>query len=188
GKTTTAINLATVMSQSSRRVILIEADMRRPRLYRAFGVEPATGLSEVLIEHATLEQAILETEIDGLDLLPCGPIPPNPAELFHTQRFLDVLEELKKRYERVIIDSPPVIAVTDAMILAQLVDGVILVSKAGSTRRELLKRSKELLEGIGANLIGTILNNVNFENRRYGKYYYYYRRYGQYYDHSTDRP
>lgn len=188
GKTTTAINLATVMSQSSRKVILIEADMRRPRLYRAFGVEPVTGLSEVLIDQSTLDQAILKTEVDGLDLLPCGPIPPNPSELFHTQKFLDVLEDLKKRYDRVIIDSPPVIAVTDALILAQLVDGVILVSKAGSTRRELLKRSKELLEGISANVIGTILNNVNFENRRYGKYYYYYRRYGQYYDHSTDRP
>ncbi|MDX9723389.1 MAG: polysaccharide biosynthesis tyrosine autokinase [Myxococcota bacterium] len=182
GKTTTAINLATVMSQSNQRVLIVEADMRRPRLYKAFGLSPEVGLSNVAIGQATLEEAIAETGVPDLHLLPCGPLPPNPSELFHTPAFAQLMTQLRERYDRVIIDSPPVIAVTDALILAQLADGVVVVSKAGVTHLPLLKRTKQLLEGINAPMLGVILNGVNLENRRYGSYYYYYRRYGQYYD------
>jgi len=187
GKTTTAISVATVMAQSNDRILLLEADMRRPRLHKAFDLDPPVGLSSVLVGDAELDDTILDTGIDNLDLLPCGIIPPNPSELFHTPQFAEVLEQLKDRYDRIIIDSPPVIAVTDAMILAQHVDGVIVVTRTDKTRIDLLERTKRLLEGINAPLLGTILNHVNLENRRQGTYYYYYyRRHGAYYEESDD--
>lgn len=187
GKTTTAVSLATVMAQSNDRVLLLEADMRRPRLHKAFGLKPTIGLATVLIGADELDDTILATGIDNLDMLPCGPIPPNPSELFHTPEFAALLERLKERYDRIIIDSPPVIAVTDAMILAQHVDGVIIVTRTDKTRLDLLKRTRQLMQGINAPLLGTILNHVNLENRRQGTYYYYYyRRHGQYYEEPSN--
>lgn len=183
GKTTAAISLGIVMSQSNSRVLMIGADMRRPRLYKSFGIEVDRGLSSVLVGKLELDKAIVSTGIERLDILPCGSVPPNPSELLSSQAFVDLLEQLRERYDRIIIDSPPVIAVTDAMVLAQHADGVVVVCRASSTRKELLKRTRQLLYGINAPVLGVILNGLNLENRRYGgTYYYYYRRYGQYYE------
>jgi len=182
GKTTTVVNLSVAMAQSSLKTIVLEADMRRPRLAKALGIKESKGISTVLTGTSSLDEAIQPTQVAGLDILPCGPIPPNPAELFHTQGFKALLAELRERYDRVVIDSPPVIAVTDALILAQQCDGVVIISRAGSTQLALLTRTKQLLEGINAPLVGVILNGVNLENRHYGGTYYYYRQYGELYE------
>ncbi len=187
GKTVTAVNIATVMSQSNSRVLIVDTDMRRPRVHRVFGLENEIGLSSLIIGEATYEDAIKRTPVPNLDVLMCGPIPPNPAELLHTERFHRILEELEERYDWIIFDSPPTIAVTDSMILSNLVDGVLLVVKGSQTSKELVRRAKEKLAGVNAPLLGCVLNDVDLENREYGHYYYYYyRRYGHYYEQEQD--
>lgn len=184
GKTSTAINLATVMAQSNQRVLLVDTDMRRPRLHRAFGFGNEIGLTNLMLGEVDYEEAIRPTEVPRLDVLSCGPIPPNPTELMHTERFRTIVEALSERYDRVIFDSPPVIAVADAMILANMADGVLFVIKTGQTSREVVRRAKSLLEGINAPLLGAVLNDLDLEDRayRYHYYYSYYYRYGQYYE------
>lgn len=196
GKTSTAINLATVIAQSNHRVLLVDTDMRRPRLHKAFGMGNAVGMTSLILGEVDYEEAIQKTQVPNLDLLACGPIPPNPTELMHTDRFKHIVEQLSERYDRVIYDSPPVIAVADAMILGNTVDGVLFVIKSGQTAKDVVKRAKEQLEGINAPLLGAILNDLDLEDRayRYHYYYSYYNRYGQYYeetpgiDEEADQP
>ncbi len=183
GKTVTAVNIATVISQSNSRVLVVDTDMRRPRVHRIFGMQNDVGLSNLIIGEIDYDGAIKRTPVPNLDVLLCGPIPPNPAELMHTDRFHDILRDLDARYDWVIFDSPPTIAVTDSMILSNLVDGVLLVVKGGQTTKELVRRAKDKLAGVNAPILGCILNDVDLGDRQYGNYYYYYyRRYGQYYE------
>jgi len=184
GKTSTAINLATVIAQSNHRVLLVDTDMRRPRLHKAFGQENRVGMTNLILGELDYEEAVQKTVVPGLDLLPCGPIPPNPTELMHTDRFAQIVDDLSDRYDRVIYDSPPVVAVADAMILGQMMDGVLFVVKSGQTAREVVKRAKEQLDSINTPLLGAILNDLDLEDRayRYHYYYSYYKRYGQYYE------
>lgn len=190
GKTSTAINLATVMAQSNDRVLLVDTDMRRPRIHKAFDVDNRVGLTSLILGEVDYDTCIQRTSVPNLDVLSCGPVPPNPTELMHTERFRAIVADLVARYDRVIFDSPPVIAVADAMILANVVDGVLFVIKSGQTSREVVRRAKEMLEGINAPLLGAVLNDLDLEDRayRYHYYYSYYYRYGQYYDdgHSDD--
>lgn len=182
GKTTATCNIGTVMAQSGQRVLLVDTDMRRPRLSNAFGVKPRIGLSSVLLGDSTLEEAVLETPVKNLYLLPSGPIPPNPTELMMTDRFRSVLDELSSRYDRVIFDSPPIAPVTDAIVLSSLVDGVMLVVKSGVTRKDLLTRSVEQLRAVKAQIFGVVLNDVDLSRRGQGYYYgYYYQRDSEYY-------
>ena len=182
GKTITAISIGTVMAQSGSKVLLIDTDMRRPRLHKAFGVEAPIGISSVLLGDSTVDEAIQKTEIPNVDLLPCGPIPANPSELMLTERFSSLIKELSERYDRVIFDTPPVAPVTDAALLSSMVDGVILVVRAGETKKDLLRKSVDHLDNVRANIVGVVLNNVDPKNRRTGYYYnYYYQRYGEYY-------
>ena len=182
GKTLISTNMAIAIAQSGRRTLLIDNDLRRPRVHKALGVHNNLGLADVLAKDTTLDEAIQPTEVPNLFVLPAGHIPPNPTELLHTERFAGVLEELRTKFDRVIFDSPPIGAVADALILSQTVDAVLLVLKFGQTRRDMLKRSIEQLEGIGAPLIGVVLNDIK-RDAGYGYQYYYYHRYG--YD---DRP
>lgn len=181
GKTVAAANLACVMAQSNTRVLLIDTDMRRPRVHKVFNLENDVGMSSLILGEVTYEEAIKQTPVPNLDVMCCGPIPPNPSELLHTERFLEIMSGLKERYDRIIFDSPPTIAVTDSMILAQLVDGLVFVVSGGRTSRELALQARSRLVGVNAPILGCILNNVDLNDRRYGQYYYYYRRYGQYY-------
>ena len=183
GKTFNAINVATVMAQSNNRVLIVDTDMRRPRIHRAFGMDNSVGLTNLILGEVDYEEAIAHTDIPQVDVLRCGPIPPNPTELMHTDRFRAVIDALDDRYDRIIYDSPPVIAVADAMILANSVDGVVFVIKTGQTSKEVVKRAKSLLSAINAPLLGAILNDLDLEDRayRYHYYYSYYYRYGQYY-------
>lgn len=186
GKTVSTANLAITMAQSNSRVLIVDTDLRRPRVHKVFGMENEIGLTNLILGEVGYDQAIKRTPVPNLDVLVCGSIPPNPAELLHTERFQKIVDELEARYDWVIFDSPPVIAVTDSMILSQMVDGVVMVVKGGQTSKAFVRQARERLLGVNAPLMGCILNDVDLEDRRYGQYsYYYYRQYGQYYAEDT---
>jgi polysaccharide biosynthesis transport protein len=179
GKTTTAINLGVTMAEAGGRVLIVDTDMRRPRLHRSFGVPNQTGISSVIVGKVTLEEAIKRTDVPNLDVLTCGPVPPNPSELLHTSRFGVVLAECAKLYDRIILDSPPTSAVTDPAVLGNLADGVVLVIKAGETTREAAMHARRQLATAKARLFGVVVNAIDFSNPAYG-YEYYYRNYYRY--------
>lgn len=186
GKSTNVVSLGIAMAQSGNRVLLVDTDMRRPRLHKAFGVPNDLGVSSLIMGDQRLDAAIKSTEVPGLFVLPCGPIPPNPAELLHTESFKALMTQLEGRFDRVIFDSPPIGAVADALVLGVKADGVLLVLKAGSTRREMARRAVRSLLDVNARLYGAVVNDVNLEDRRYGNYYSAYQRYGYYYSEQKD--
>ena len=186
GKTTVAINLAIVMAQSGARVLLVDTDMRRPRVHKAFNIRPQKGISTMVLGESDLADTVYHSPIENLDVLMCGPTPPNPAELMHTERFSTVIDQLTEAYDHIIFDSPPVAVVTDAAILSKMVDGTVLIVKSLKTTREAAKHATGVLLDIDANILGAVLNDVNLANRKYGRhfYYYYYQKYGDYYGES----
>jgi polysaccharide biosynthesis transport protein len=185
GKTTTAAALAATMAGGGNRVLLVDADMRRPRVHKVFGMQSGTGLSALILGEGTLEQAISRTAIPNLDVLPCGPVPPNPAELLHTAAFAKLLAQMAGTYDRVVIDSPPAGVVADAIVISTHVDGTLMVLKAGQTSRDAAVRTARSLHAVKARLFGAVLNDLDLEDRRYGQYYYYYRS-GYYRDGETE--
>ncbi|MDQ3339391.1 MAG: polysaccharide biosynthesis tyrosine autokinase [Myxococcota bacterium] len=174
GKTTSVIYLGTTMAQSGQRVLLIDADMRRPRLHASLGLPRQNGLSNLMLGDTDYDDVIKTTEIPNLFVLPCGPLPPNPAELLMTKRFEVVLAELATRFDRIILDSPPVQAVTDAVVAAKLVDGVILVVRADKTLREDIRRSTRQIRDVGGSIFGVIVNDIEAGDRSYYSYGYGY--------------
>ncbi|XXF81516.1 polysaccharide biosynthesis tyrosine autokinase [Myxococcaceae bacterium GXIMD 01537] len=178
GKSTTCINLGVAMAQSGNRVLLLDTDMRRPRLHKTFGVSNELGISSLLVGEGTLEKAIKSTEVPGLFVLPCGPVPPNPAELLHTQAFAELLRTVTEKFDRVVLDSAPLNAVADSAVLATQVDGVVMVVKAGRTHREQARRAVRALQDVQARLFGAVLNDVNPADSKYNSYYAAYRGYG----------
>jgi len=178
GKTTTAIDVAIAMAESGSRVLLVDADMRRPRVHKALGLAEGLGLSSLILGEGRLEQAIRRTELPNLHALTCGPIPPNPAELLHTEAFAALFKRMVEGFDRVVIDSPPVSAVSDALVLSTLVDGTVLVVKAGHTTRDAARRAVRSLADVKARLLGAVLNDLDTQDQRYGGYYY---AYGYYY-------
>jgi len=188
GKTTVTISLAISLAQSGKRVLLIDTDLRKPRIHRAMGLSNAVGVTTVLVGETTLEKAIQKTKIPGVDLLPSGPIPPNPAELLHTPAFKDLIAGARNRYDLVFFDSPPLGAVTDAAIVAPQVDGVLLVVHGQRTTRDVLRSALRQIADVSAHLTGGILNDVDLSERRYGYgSYYYYRQSGYYSGDEPDR-
>jgi len=185
GKTTAAFSLASTMADSGNRVLLLDADMRRPRTHRVLGIPNDVGLSSVIVGAAKIEEAIKTTEVPRLSVMVCGPVPPNPTELLHTQAFGNLLRSLEERFDRIVIDSPPVAMVADAAVISTQVAGTVLVLKAGRTSRELGLRSIRALHNVNATIFGAILNDLDLEDRNYG-YYYYYNHYGQYYGPAQD--
>jgi capsular exopolysaccharide synthesis family protein len=187
GKTTSVIYLGTTMAQSGQRTLLIDTDMRRPRLHKSTGVALSPGLSNLLIGDDAYDALIKPTEVPNLFVLPCGPTPPNPAELLLTQRFETVLGELAKRFDRIILDSPPIQPVTDAVVLSKRVDGVILVVRASKTMRDELRRSARMIRDVGGSIVGVIVNELDTrDSYSYGYGGYGYGRYGGYYAHEVD--
>jgi len=174
GKTTSVIYMGTIMAQSGQRVLLVDTDMRRPRLHKSMGVPRGVGLSNLMLGEASMDDVIKTSEIPNLYVLPCGPTPPNPAELLLSHKFQQVLEGLGERFDRILLDSPPLQAVTDAAVLARRSDGVIIVVQAGKTMRDDLQRSVKQLRDVNAHLIGVILNDLDISDRQYGYYYYAY--------------
>ncbi|MDQ0226803.1 CpsD/CapB family tyrosine-protein kinase [Metabacillus niabensis] len=171
GKSTNTANLAVVFAQQGKRVLLIDADLRKPTVHYTFRTENHVGLSNVLTRQLTLEEAISTTAQEKLWVLSSGPIPPNPSELLGSKNMQVLLEQAKEEYDVIVIDTPPVLAVTDAQILANLADGVVLVVSSGKTERDSAKKAKELLESAKAKILGVVLNNKKAEESHY--YYYY---------------
>ncbi|MFA7710165.1 MAG: polysaccharide biosynthesis tyrosine autokinase [Candidatus Neomarinimicrobiota bacterium] len=181
GKSTTVINIAITFASLGKKTLLIDADLRKPVLHKIFEFQRGPGLTHMLIESLQDEDIIRHTEVPDLDLITCGDIPPNPSELLASQRLKNFVERMKEKYEIILFDTPPIIAVTDATVLSQLTDGLILVVRAGSTDLIVLERSLELMRHVKANLIGAVLNGVNISTG-YDSYYYYYRYYSYYSD------
>ena len=198
GKTTTAVNIAVTLAQTGGRVILLDCDMRNPRVHKTLGIKNKDGMSTFLSGNSDLSGLIQESEIPNLFAVTAGPIPPNPAELAGSARMKQGLVLLAESFDHIVVDSPPILAVTDARILAPVVDGVILVIKGGETRKEAVQRTKRLLQEVHAHLIGTVLNNVNVRSADYyySRYYYQYgygKKYGYGYGYGEkadkeDRP
>ncbi len=179
GKTTLVMYLGTTMAQAGERVLLIDTDMRRPRLHISTGVSRGSGLSNLIVGEGTYEDSIKPTDVPNLFVLPCGPLPPNPAELLMSQRFQHVLEELNRRFDRLILDSPPLGAVTDAVVLSNKTDGVAIVVRAGKTLRDEVKRATRQIRHINGHIVGVIVNRLDTRDRRYGYYHYQYYGYGE---------
>ncbi|MBI2820302.1 MAG: polysaccharide biosynthesis tyrosine autokinase [Acidobacteria bacterium] len=183
GKTTTAINLAISLVQLGRRVLVVDSDMRRPRVGPLLQLQnSATGLSTYLTGKYPLDDVISPTSIQNLYAIPCGPIPPNPAELLSSKMMQDFLEEVAEKFEYVILDSPPVLHVSDARILAAQVEAAVLVVHGGVTPREGIRHAKQYLQQANANIIGILLNNVDFSSVGYD---YYYRSYNKGYGYGS---
>ena len=179
GKTTSVIYLGTIMAQSGQSVLLVDSDMRRPRLHQSLGVPRQVGLSNLILGEVDYAEAIKRTSIPNVYVLPCGPLPPNPAELLMSKRFEHVLEELGGRFDRILLDSPPLQAVTDAVVLSLNADGVIVVVKAGKTLRDDVSRSVRQVTAVGRPVVGVILNELDLEERHGYAYYSYYAAYGK---------
>jgi capsular exopolysaccharide synthesis family protein len=171
GKSTILANLGIAIAQAGQRVLIVDADFREPAQHRIFNLDRTTkGLSSVLAGVTTLEDAIERTGMDKLSLLTCGPDVPNPAELLHHDNFARVVGDLEDQYDRILIDSPPILAVTDALILSALSDVTILVLRAEYSTRPVSMQALESLANVGAKVLGVVLNDVPRRGRRYGYY------------------
>ena len=180
GKTTTAINTAIALSQTGSRAIIIDADMRKPRIHNVFVRDNGVGLSSFLSGNIDLESIIRSSKVPNLCYIPAGPIPPNPSELLGSSLFKNMIQSLGNQFDQILFDSPPVLGFTDATILSTLVDGVILVVVGGKTPKENLQRAKEMLFHVDARILGVVINRVDVRRGDYGSYYssyhYYYGR------------
>ncbi len=175
GKTTVATSIAIAMAQAGQRVLLMDCDLRRPRVHRVFGLGSETGITTALLS-GKIADVVRDSGVPNMSIVPCGPVPPNPAELFHSDRFRELLAEARHEFDRVIIDSPPIAAVTDATILSTLVDGTVIVARAFETRKELARHAVRSIRDVGGHIAGAVLNAVDFARAEYKYSYYYYRR------------
>lgn len=174
GKTTTATNTAISLAQTGAKVLLIDADMRRPRMHGVFNISNAVGLSSVLSTELSREEVLDAIQYDkasNLHLLPSGPVPPNPAELIGSEQMAKVFNILREEFTHVVVDSPPIASFTDGVLIASMVDGVILVVHSGKSSRQVVRRSRQLLQDVGAKVFGVVLNKVNLRSQ--DNYYYY---------------
>jgi capsular exopolysaccharide synthesis family protein len=178
GKSTTALNFSVMLAQQGQRVLLLDADLRRPSLHRALDILREPGLTNLLVGDAEVREAIRPNVLPSLDFLPSGPFPPNPSELLNSKAMERLLDELKGKYSHVILDSPPVLAVTDASVLGAHADGVVVVLRSGETEQKAAERSVDQLRRIGVRVFGAVLNEVATstpEESYYLQYYYSYR-------------
>ena len=182
GKSTTSTNTAIVLAQKGVRVLLIDADLRRPSIHKILGMGPRSGLSNVLTGSTTLAQAITQTSIlPNLFILPAGTPPPNPAELLASSNMRDMLTELRDQFDHIVVDTPPSLSVTDAVVLSQRADAVVLVIRSGQTTKQSLRRARDLLAQVSAKVVGVLLNAVDLSSPDYYYYYEYQGKYAQYY-------
>lgn len=163
GKTTTLANLAVTIAQTGSSVALVDCDLRRPSLHEPFQLDNSMGLTNLFIAGVPLKSVLQETGIANLRLLPSGPLPPNPSELLGGTRMVEVIDALKEQADFVLFDTPPIVAVTDAAVLATRMDAVLLVLRAGRTKRDLALRARSQLEKVQANLLGVVLTNATVE-------------------------
>ncbi len=180
GKSLTSANLAVTLAQTGRRTLIIDADMRRPTAHKNFGLERNVGLSGILAGSQNASTTISDTDIENLHVLSAGPIPPNPAELLASSAMVELVEWARREYDFVIVDTPPVVPVTDPTILARLVDAVVIVVRSNSSHHREVSEALSKLEQSGSQVVGAVLNDYDIK-RVYGSYYYYYHYYNRYY-------
>lgn len=171
GKSTTSSNLGIVYAQQGKKVLLIDADLRKPTAHYTFRTENFIGLTNVLTKQSDVSSAIKKTEVPNLFLMTSGPIPPNPSELLASSSMNEMLDQLYKEFDFIILDTPPALAVTDAQVLANFADASILVISSGKTEKAVARKAIELLQKAKAKLLGAVLNNRKIED---GGHYYYY--------------
>ncbi|TDM43729.1 polysaccharide biosynthesis tyrosine autokinase [Macrococcoides canis] len=176
GKSTTAANIAVAYAQAGKNVLLIDGDLRKPTVQYTFETKNVFGLSNLITDQINMEQAVQNTQVENLSIMTSGPIPPNPSELLASNRFKELINSFEQYFDMIIIDTPPVLAVTDAVIMSTLVDGTILVTNVETNNKHHLLKSKEVLQKSDANLLGVVLNNVEKSSK---DDYYYYEYYGK---------
>lgn len=172
GKSTTVANLAATYAQNDKRTVLIELDLRKPTVHRTFKLSNRLGISHVLTKQASLEEVIQDTSVMNLSAITAGMIPPNPSELVGSKALGRIIEQLREQFDQVIIDTPPVLALTDAQLVSTYCDGVVLVAESGKVKRSALLDAKERLEMVKAKIIGVVINNA--KRKAKDDYYYYY--------------
>jgi capsular exopolysaccharide synthesis family protein len=190
GKTTTSINTAVTLAQKGARVLLADADLRRPSIHKVFNIKPKVGLSTVLTGSSKLENTITHVpQLPNLFLLPAGPPPPHPAELLGSNLMKQLIAQWREEYDHVIFDTPPALSVTDSILLSVDMDAVVLVIRSGNTTKAALRRTRELLGQVNAKVLGVVVNAVDVDSPDYYHYYYYGSKYGGYgrYSEETKR-
>ncbi|EGL19538.1 MULTISPECIES: CpsD/CapB family tyrosine-protein kinase [unclassified Paenibacillus] len=173
GKSTTVSNLAITYAQEEKNVLLIDADLRKPTMHKLFGISNRSGLTNLLLGEAPVREVAIPSHLPNLYLIPSGPSTPNPAEMLASKRMTQFIEQAKAEYDIVLIDSPPILAVTDAQILATKCEGVILVLNHGKVKREVAKRAVDRLEHVGVKPLGVVINNKT-NTKTSSSYYSYY--------------
>jgi len=186
GKSTTISNLAITIAQGGQKVLLVDTDLRRPVIHSIFGFNKEPGLTNYLVGRAQFDDIVRHSPIENLDVITSGTIPPNPSELIGTQKMKEFLDEIRSKYDIVLHDSPPVIAVTDPQVLSKMTDGVIIVISSGQTQIELAERAIESIKKVNSKIVGFVLNNLDVQNT-FGSYYKYYRYYNYYYESKEGR-
>jgi exopolysaccharide transport family protein len=177
GKTITAANIAITMAQAGSKIIILDCDMRRPEIHNLFGATRDRGMSNIMVGVDNIGVIIQSTQIPNLDVITSGPIPPNPSEMLGSKRMESLLVALRKKYDHILIDSPPVTAVTDASVLSKSADGVIMVIRTGDMARQIVKNGIDQFNNVGAHFIGAVLNGIDLSSSKYSYYYYQYYRY-----------
>ncbi|MHC1719607.1 MAG: CpsD/CapB family tyrosine-protein kinase [Clostridiaceae bacterium] len=176
GKSTIAANLAIVTAQAGKRTLLIDCDQRKPRQHKIFSISNLTGLSNLLADETGFAEAVQKTEIDNLMLLPAGTRPPNPSELLSSEKMKNFIGTLREKLDFIIIDTPPLLMVTDAQLLAGYTDGYLLAIASGEADRDAVAKARELLENVNGKILGAVLNKLRVDEKGYYAYYskYYY--------------
>ncbi|SHJ61483.1 capsular exopolysaccharide family [Clostridium cavendishii DSM 21758] len=176
GKSTVISNLAVSMAQAGKKVLLVDCDFRKPTIHKKFALSNNNGLTNIIIGDAKIEECLKATETERLYVLTCGTIPPNPSEMLGSKAMRKYINDFKEIFDLILIDAPPVLAVTDAQLLAVNVDGVVLISSYGKTEKKAIIKSKELIENVGGKVLGVVLNMVPTKANEY----YYSKYYGHY--------
>jgi capsular exopolysaccharide synthesis family protein len=183
GKTTTSVNLAVVLAQKGARVLLVDADLRRPSVHTVLGLHSSVGLSTLLTASSTAGDVTQQTpQVHGLYVIPAGPPPHHPSELLGSDRMQELIAKWEQEYDHVILDTPPVLSVTDAVSLSAGVHGVLMVVRSGSTRKDAFRRMQTLLEQVNARILGVVLNALDLTAADSHHYYYYGASQTRYYD------
>jgi capsular exopolysaccharide synthesis family protein len=182
GKTLCCVSLGTVLAKLGAKTLIVDCDLRRPRIARAFGLSATVGLTNVLVGENTLDEVIRSSDVENLSVLPAGPTPPNPAELLNGRHFRELLKTVSERFDHVLIDSPPAVPVTDPAILATLVDGVVLIVRHAQTPKEAAIRATQHMLDVGGRIVGVVLNAMDASGKNYRSYY------GHYAEYKTDEP